>query len=110
MAKMIADDGGGLIMRDHFSKPVVLGERPKNKISKAGHGHTDKRDQQQEPGTSAEIELVFQKGINQEYTQYGSKRDQAAANQLIEVISSCESIQFPDEKIIIASLPHVDVV
>ena len=56
-----------------------------------------------------EIELIFQQVVHQENCEYGPNGNQAAADQFIEIITSGKSIQFLDEKVIIASLPHAIV-
>ena len=49
---------------------------------------------------------MLQQIVGKEHSQNGSYRDQATLDHFIEIIPSCESIQFLDEKMIIASLPH----
>ncbi len=49
---------------------------------------------------------MLQEVIGKENSQNGAYRDQASPDHFIEIIPSCESIQFLDEKMITASLPH----
>ena len=53
--------------------------------------------------------MIFQQIIHQENCEYDTGRNKGTADQFVKVISSGKSIQFLDEKVIIASLPHAKV-